>query len=572
MANVAFIFSVRDLNSTRNNNYKLFPLTIKAKAHLLNNKLKYQNFEDYFPKNLSKKINRNAGKWATYSQFPSNLSLSLHNYFAKKLFQLTAIDNIIKTEQPTEVFLGKKESSYKDIIISDFEDIRTVIKLACKKRKVNSFNLTGVNFWPLKYLVQLLMLPKVRDFKIKEKNLKSGTIIAAHNYHVVNILPLLSFLQQFQFKPLVIGRIGKGFKALESNHIEYIPFYGEISPMHLPSYLMFRLKLLWKLYKFLQSRKSFNYDGYNLWEMLKPKLISIFLSDALNLYSHKLFIKNLVRSVHPEYLIAVTNDSTNQILIQSIKNLGIPTLEIQHGITAGYDGVYLKSDKFAVWGKIPKSIYAKNGVDSGKIVITGWPGYESHLTKTYRVRKINRENLSISFLAQDPEGASLLFMNKTPEENLGIFFKAISTLSFKNKVVVRLHPRADKTVPFAVASKYGVKFRLSETESLGDLFLKTDIVVGQTTTATLDAIIMNKPVIYLPSMSWPTKFVEGSDAVYEAKDAGDIGRYVELIIDKGMSSKMVEAQKKFIADYCNFSKSSVNLISRQIEKMINAKK
>lgn len=576
MANVAFIYTIGDLAAIKHTNIKLLPLTSKLKVHLASNKIEYKNYEDYFPGKLSKKLNMLASKWSASwdkdinVEFANSLRLSLHNYFAEKLFQLACIDNLIKTELPAEVYLGKKAFSYKYILASNFEDITEVIKLVCGKKAVRLIDRSGKSIWPLKYFVKLILPPRLRGIKIKSR-VRGSIILAAHHYHVINIIPFLLSLKQSRLRPLVVGRVGEAAKSLKDNKLEKISFYGEISFKDLPRYLIVKLKLLLKLNKFLQKKRLFSYHGYNLWNVLKPKLISLFLSDALNFYAHKLFYNKLLYRFEPSQVITVTNDFSNQSLTNLAKTMRIPTMEIQHGITMGADGTYLKVDKLAVWGKIPSYIYSKHGVDSKRLVISGWPGYETYLTEHFPITKINPKNLTISFLAQDPAGMSLLFMNRTPEENIRIFFKAMSMLGSGIKAVVRLHPRADKSLSSVLAKKYLIKFRLSENETLKDLLVKTDIVVGQTTSATLDAIIMHKPVIYLPSMTWATKFVEGSGAVWEAKNANDIEKIAKLIIKNGMNPAMLECQDKFIQDYCNFPNSSVDLLSKQIRVNIDAK-
>ncbi len=534
------------------------------------------DYEKYFPKRYAFDLNNIAKNWADswYQrelEIFGSLSLSLRNYFAKKLFQITLIDNLFRVENPDEVFLGKKKVSFKNLFTSDFEDMSEIIKLVCAKHKVKLICEWTNDFWPLKYLIQFLLPPRLRKV-IDGKDFDYKVLLAAHHYHAINIFPLLSFLQKSRLKPLLVGRIGTAKRILDKNKINYIEFNGEIPFKNLPNYLSMRLKFLLDLIRFLASKKTFSYRGYNLWPIVKPKLISLFLSDALNLYTHKVFMKELVRHVGPKHLVCVTNDSTNQVLISTAKTLGISTLEIQHGITIGADGVYLKADKFAVWGKIPKDIYSKSGVPINKMVVTGWPGYDSYLKRKYAKSEINPNNVSVTLLAQDPEGMSLLFMNKSAEENLGIFFKSVSMLGFKTKVVIRLHPRADKSIPFTIAEKYGVKFRLSENETLDGLLSKTDIVVGQTTSATLEAIIMGKPVIYLPSMHWPAKFVEGSGAVFEVKTSEEIVDKINLIAKNGITGEMIAAQKKFAKNYCNFPENSVDNLVKLIEKISNNEK
>ena len=539
---------------------------------------KSADYEKYFPKRYAFDLNNIAKNWADswYQgklEIFGSLSLSLRNYFAKKLFQITSIDNLFRVENPDEVFLGKKKVSFKNLFTSDFEDISEIVKLVCAKHKVKLICEWTGDFWPLKYLIQFLLPPRLRKV-IEGEDFDYKVLLAAHHYHAINIFPLLSFLQKSLLKPLLVGRIGTAKRILDKNKINYIEFNGEVPFKNLPNYLSMRLKFLLDLIRFLKSKKTFSYRGYNLWPIVKPKLISLFLSDALNLYTHKVFMKELIRYIEPKHLVCVTNDSTNQVLISTAKTLGISTLEIQHGITIGADGVYLKADKFAVWGKIPKDIYSKSGVPINKMVVTGWPGYESYLNRKFAKSEINPKNVSVTFLAQDPEGMSLLFINKTLEENLDIFFRAVSELKDKISVVIRLHPRANKSVPKIIAKKYNIDFDFSDNDSepLSDLLKKTDIVVGQTTSATLDAILMRKPVIYLPSMRWPAKFVEGSGAVFEVKTSEEIINKINLIMKNGITGEMIAAQKKFAQDYCNFPENSVDNLVELIERISNNEK
>jgi CDP-glycerol glycerophosphotransferase (TagB/SpsB family) len=164
---------------------------------------------------------------------------------------------------------------------------------------------------------------------------------------------------------------------------------------------------------------------------------------------------------------------------------------------------------------------------------------------------------------------SLLFSKNTPRENIEIFFESISKLKKSVNIIVRLHPRADKSIVESVAKKYNFNFKFSDyKEALITLLGRTDIVVGQDTSAILDAMITHKPVIYLPSMRWPATFVGGSGAVLEAHNSETLIKYLNVTIKNGITKKMFLAQKVFVEEYCNFSQNSVTKISVLINQLV----
>lgn len=556
---------------------KCFVMSTEAWEKLTKLDFEPSNFENYFPKNKRLALNQLSREWAASwykgeSKIFGNLSLSLHNYFSKRLFQITTVENLLKKEAPAAVFLGREKGGLRGFLTADFESIAPVIRFFCTKMGVKLIDQSPHEIWSLKFFIQFLRLPKIKKIDFR-KSLLPTIIFTSHHYHIVNCLSLLKqFKKSGQYDPLIIGRIGKAQKSLESNNLKFIDYNGEINLKMVTSYLYKKLQFAWEIFAGSPVKKVFKFGNYDLLELFRMKLISLFLSDAPKLTAHQLFFENLLTAIKPAALVAVANDSSIQTLITAAKKEDIPTLEIEHGFSIGEDGVHLKADKFAVWGQVPKAIYQKEGLAAEKMVICGWPAFERYKKIRLKPKKFNRNPFTISFLAQDPEGMSLLFMDKTPQKNLEIFFKVVSMLNIRSRIIVRLHPRADKNFPSVIAKKYNVDFQLSENESLNNLLLKTNIVVGQTTTATLDAIIMHKPVIYLPSMRWPAKFVERTGAVIEVNDVSSLRLAIKRIVVRGMSKEMQEAQKEFVEKYCNFSKDSNKLIAKTILEMIDGKR
>lgn len=562
---------------------KCFALSVETTEELLKIGINHYHYENYFPRSRADELNEIAKRWA--KEFCSKIGtlkvkeinilplcdLTLYNYFAKKLFQYYSIKQMFIREKPQKIYLGSEQVSLKGIFATNFDMLSPVIKFVAKREKLNidmiknSFNDKLFEIQILKIFTFFFKFPGINFNNYKFK--KFNYLLIGHHYHLKNILNVIKTMKNHS---LVIGRIGAAEEELKKNMIDY---FSPSESLNIRLYFFFLIKKFIFLNKLLSANKTrlsqiFEINGLSLFGLFKLKLYSLILTDCSNLTVTILKASETLSAFSPNLIVNLTEDTFIRSYLAVAKKLKIPTLEIEHGITTGYDAEFTIANKLAVWGQIPKKIYASSGFDRKKIVITGWPAFEDYKKIGFRNNhKIDPNNFVITFLAQDPEGASLLFMNKTPFENLEIFFKAVSSFGKKAKVIVRLHPRADRQLPSIIAKKYKVDFILSEDETLDKSLEQSDIVIGQTTSATLDAIIMHKSVIYLPSMRWPAKFAEGSGAFYEAKDADDIVRFVNLIIKKGMSRQMLEAQKRFVENYCNFSKNSLVEITKVIRSM-----
>lgn len=559
---------------------KCFAFGASAYRRLAELEILSYEYSSYFDPSRAEGLNNLASNWARgwykkcnmnikFNGFNplSTLELSLHNYFAKKLFQFVCIEEIIKKEKPSVLVIGMEEKGMKNMLVSNFDSITPVIKFAAAKRRVYyKFLKAGLQWYMnqdyLKFIYLCLASPLV---SLKGVGRNTDYIFLGHHYHIQNILPVLEKLKKGNKKVLVVGRLGETMNILKKREIDVL----EIAESWTISFknLKIRALLIFKAFNLKSDilKAYFQTDSTSLWNIFRSKISSVIVQDCLKVWFYSNIALELIKDTSPKGIINISSDSSIQSFIKIAKSQQVPTLEIQHGFTVGSDSQYIRTDKFAVWGKIPKKIYRKSGVNEWVMEITGWPAFEIYKnikTKTTRVPTIQ----TITFLAQDPEGVSLLFMKNTLEQNLEIFFSAISELGSKVRVKVRLHPRASGAIVSAIARIYGVDFELSnnERESLKDLLEVTDIVVGQSTSATIDSILMHKPVIYLPSMEWPAAFVKGTGAVFTVNDSKDLTMRIDEILKKGISKKMISEQNKFANNYCNFSDDSVNNIINQI--------
>lgn len=568
---IAFVFCESDIAKTADQHYELFPLNSELKLTLSKKKRNYKILEDYFKKSEANFINSKASKWAYEwrkgeDKLFKNLDLSMHNYFSKILFLLSCLDNLLDKKSVDLVFLGNENCKKNSFLVSNFEEISPLIKLVCASKKIKLLSERRVNNKFIKQLVQFVLVPKLKRIDIKRLPGKS-VIFASHHYHINSCINLLRKLNDSKiFIPVVVGKIGGAKYELKKEKINFIDYHDEIEFENYPKYLFFKIKLLLDLRKYLSTKKSFNFKSYELTEIFLFKIASLFIYDGPRLKSAFEIFRKLVRLIQPKSVIVATNDSLIQTFISAAKKESVPTIEIQHGITSGLDCAYMKADISVVWGKISKYIYNKSGVPKQKIVVCGWPAFEKYKKSAKSVRR-GSNLLRILFLAHDPQGMSLPFLTWSSEKSFKIFFESMRKIK-DVEISVRLHPRADENHLFATAKRFGVNFRLSKDELLVEELRKCDVVIGQTTSASIDALMMGKPLIYLPSMKFPFPFLENSGTVFETNSSRGLIHNLRQIRSVRTNKQVVKNSKKFLNSYCNFNHNSIELIYKTIK--INA--
>lgn len=569
--NLAFIFNTSDLKRINTSDFLIIPVNSDVKEYLNDKKIDWIEFEEFFPKDERFQVNRKALKWARFwyrgnTKVIKNLSFALYHYFSKKLFEVAAVERLMKVKNPSFVFLGEEVSGIGNLLGSDYDFLSPVIISICKHYKVKFNQRIWFNLWWLRFITHVTSFPKLKTLKYSFGD-SSRIVIAANHYHILNILPLIKFLiKKGKVKPLILGNIGSAYKELKSIGADFIDYQGEISIGDLAIFLILKIKFILEAVRFLGSHNNYRYKKISLNSLFVPKLISLILSDAAFLSNNASFFAKIVDTSNITGLLTLTNSSSNLTYIDLAKSKKIPTIELQHGIVSGMDLAFAKAEWLVAWGKIPNSILVKGGADPKKVIICGWPVFEIYKGRRIGRKVIRSEIKSIAFLAQHPEGIFLPFGTNSPVKGLEIFFAAISKFSPEARIVVRLHPRADIKLPYIVAKKYGIKFTLSRDEPLSRVLRAADIIVGQTTTATLEAVFTSKPVIYLQSMDWPYKFVEGTGSVFEVKTAEDLSKTIDLIW-KGVTDNFVSKQKEFTENYCNTGVNAVEEINSLIEKL-----
>lgn len=217
-------------------------------------------------------------------------------------------------------------------------------------------------------------------------------------------------------------------------------------------------------------------------------LVSIIVNDLLVRKSRISIYRKLLKQLSPEIVILVVSYG-QETVIEICKELGIPTIELQHGVISKYDVGYSFHGERRRKRMFPDylftfSDYWKNSVDfpikKDHIFSIGYPYLEKENNKYSNTIKKNQ----ILFISQRTIGKEL---SKFAVEVSG--HKEISY-----NVIYKLHPREHnhwkKEYPWlAKANNEGrIKVNENETRSLYELMAESKIQVGVYSTAIYEGL------------------------------------------------------------------------------------
>jgi len=203
-------------------------------------------------------------------------------------------------------------------------------------------------------------------------------------------------------------------------------------------------------------------------------------------------------------------------ILKEAKRRKIPTLFAQEGSinpTVSYS-VDIYPDRLAVWGEVAKNLYVEKGIQESRITITGQPRFDWY----YRFKPeaaINNNPKKILFASQALWAEPELYpgAEEVIKETIGIIHKAAKELGVK--LYCKLHPSdkrefydikgieilPDTGVSQERRSKWfsatGYDPDISDLKNLVGMISSFDVVVTILSTLGLEAMILNKPTIFL---------------------------------------------------------------------------
>ncbi len=213
-----------------------------------------------------------------------------------------------------------------------------------------------------------------------------------------------------------------------------------------------------------------------------------YLNDKNVQHLHKMLkeLENDLISVRPDYIV-LSGDFTpiQRAIVLVSKRLGIPTLEIQHGIYNSYHPLVtgIVADYVLVWGKYFKDLYLDKGCKTAeKVYILGYP-YQTKKKETISRKKGKH---IVCYLGTDFERYDKKLLGVKLNTVRGLL-KICEGAGFE--FIYRPHPHEDTS--FLRESMPNLKIS-NKKEKLEEAFEKADIFISFNSTALIQASMAGK--------------------------------------------------------------------------------
>jgi hypothetical protein len=271
--------------------------------------------------------------------------------------------------------------------------------------------------------------------------------------------------------------------------------------------------------------------------------------------------KNILSTIKPNALISTSDYfPIDYALFYQAKKKSIPNYLIQHGII-GISYYPFTANKMFVYGDIAKQEMIYKGCNPDKIILGGMPSIDNQINSPFiSPKKLNNNNTNKKLLILSDTQGQVIYQNVyfKYKENLEKLLNSNPQIQF----LVKLHPAESKTFYLALESKFSNLIILPKSTSLLDSFQLATFAATIWSTAGIDAMNFDIPLIVLN--------VDPSVEYYATWPKNGGGRYLSDLVDnnfkldlsESISSDILRDQKIFVKSYfANRGKAALTIKS-----------
>lgn len=311
----------------------------------------------------------------------------------------------------------------------------------------------------------------------------------------------------------------------------------------------------WKDFWISASKEVFVYNDFNLWPLIAPKIRRLFMRQFPMVAVEIEAVRHLLANHQVKGLLLTVDAHHGGRLFVAVSNkLGIPSIVIQHGVTAGEVGyVPVYATRFAAWGEYSKRWLIKKGVPPEKVIVTGQPRFDR--LANFKP-KISREDLCQRL--DIPESHYLVLWIMDPisdaENNivLRMLLKAISTMT-SISLIIRPHPGMSRLHWLQNQIQGQAKVRISSsTFDLYDVLKAMDVIIIQQSTVGLEALLLEKPVVKFDPLTKDDLVPYAQyGAVLTANNESELREALEKLLQPQaqIMNELAEGRRRFLEAY-----------------------
>jgi glycosyltransferase involved in cell wall biosynthesis len=262
--------------------------------------------------------------------------------------------------------------------------------------------------------------------------------------------------------------------------------------------------------------------------------------------------RKLLKQISPQVVVLADEASSHGQMILSIcHSLDIPTIAVQHGIIHPLHFGYvhdsrdfieqsrgLLPNKTVVFGSYFEKILREFGhYKKEKVVVTGSPKFDGFMESLSRKEEDTSRSTSAGLEGGKRERTVLLTTQPLPDpiERLSVLTATCEALKKLpgSVLIIKPHPRElDLSSHRQAIANAGIRGEVVEQVELLKILQQSDLMITQSSTSVLEALLVGCPVVTLNLTGLPEIMdFASSGACHEVTDASALGEVIEQMLD-----------------------------------------
>jgi len=477
-----------------------------------------------------------------YNEYDLRVAGKVNNHTAFEL-----IEKIEKNYPVDSIQFSDGTRIWNLIRVFIYADIQKQTERETKEKKINKNSLKSLSFILKEGIVPLKLPHKKIDIcgfsSTESRKYRKG------KYYDIYLDPLYDVIGEnftvFEWPEISGYRRKYHGKIYSKNYVQ----------MHIPIFT----KTFWNIlfYKLL-SRRNFSIDPEKvLIEIIefisktssidKDKLMKDVYDFITIFFYIKSFLYKILKDVSPNtVLIRCGYGRFPMALSQACRELGIPSIELQHGLITSYHPAYIKTIKSENRDCVPEYLLthgdiftdivkAGNLFDKNKVISVGFPYLE-------KIKEETKRNNSPSTMSPSPFQHNILFTSQWSIANeIQDFIIKVAEKLKKSQLNIGIifKPHPYDTTDYSHLAKYDHIILANKYEDTFKLFNKVDVHSTVYSTSGLEAMAFGKPNIFVDIC----ELMEKSDS--------------QFIVDS--PSQFIDTLQNILSNYNEISKQTLEL-------------
>lgn len=441
--------------------------------------------------------------------------LGIHIYLGEIGHSLLTAKNLIKKLQPKLIYVsgGFVETPFRRYQTESFTLEPPALRLVAEKLEIelipisSQSALTPKIMLVIQQLISSLFFDLRHFFSPRQTPPITEFIFIANHYQLANLLPtLISAKDKIKF--IATGKATD--EIVDRVKQKGIPFYRFDRFMQFSSRFFNTLKFLsiWFISKSLIN-KTFSLKDQLIWKLIEPKLWWYF-ADEFPETAIVIKTADKLLSGKPRGLVTMaTSDHFSRAIALTAISKKIPVIELQHGLyRIDIEYPFRSNNYFLVWSSKERNILYQGKAHPNKYPLAGYPWFDQYQhiqTESDSLRRSGRNQIDVGdsdnvilMLATFPKDLDddRLAVSISPFRYASMVFAAVKKLPGKWKIIFRPHPSCKSEWIKDLAGLKGIHLIYDDRKMpLKQSLAAADLVIANFTTAIVDAILMEKPIL-----------------------------------------------------------------------------